>query len=60
MTADLTSFDDGACNFGFQPSDGPLDFDGDGNFTGRNVSVDLNRFNPEVRVLISNESKRLY
>jgi hypothetical protein len=42
-TADLTSFDDGACNFGFQPSDGPLDYDGDGNTTGTNVSVDLNR-----------------
>jgi hypothetical protein len=42
-TADLTYFDDGACNFGFQPTTGPLDFDGDGNFTGTNVSVDLNR-----------------
>jgi Bacterial Ig-like domain (group 2) len=42
-TADLTAFDDGACNFGFQPTNGPLDFDGDGNTTGTNVSVDLNR-----------------
>jgi len=42
-TADLTSFDDGACNFGFQPTNGPLDFDGDGNKTGLHVSADLNR-----------------
>jgi hypothetical protein len=42
-TADLTSFDDGACGFGFQPTNGPLDFDGDGNKTGLHVSVDLNR-----------------
>jgi hypothetical protein len=40
---DLTSFDDGACNFGFQPTDGPLDYDGDGTTTGTQVSADLNR-----------------
>jgi hypothetical protein len=42
-TADLTSFDDGTCGYGFQPSDGPLDYDGDGNTSGTNVSADLNR-----------------
>ena len=42
-TADITFFDDGACNFGYQPTNGPLDFDGDGDTTGTNVSVDLNR-----------------
>jgi hypothetical protein len=42
-TADLTSFDDGACGFDFHPSDGPVDFDGDGNATGLNVHADLNR-----------------
>jgi hypothetical protein len=48
-TADLTAFDDGACGFGFQPTNGPLDYDGDGNTTGTNVSVDLNRLDhPQV------------
>jgi hypothetical protein len=42
-TADLISFDDGACGFGFGPSNGPVDWNGDGNTTGTNVSADLNR-----------------
>jgi hypothetical protein len=42
-TADLTSFDDGACAFGFQPSNGPVDYDGNGDTLGTNVSADLNR-----------------
>jgi hypothetical protein len=48
-TADLTSFDDGACGFGLQPTNGPVDYDGDGTTTGTNVSADLNRQDhPEV------------
>jgi hypothetical protein len=48
-TADLTSFDDGACGFGLQPTNGPVDFDGDGATDGTNVSADLNRQDhPEV------------
>jgi len=42
-TADITSFDDGACGFDFHPTHGPLDYDGDGSTTGTNVSADLNR-----------------
>jgi hypothetical protein len=58
--ADLTSFDDGACGFGFQPSDGPLDYDGDGNTTGTNVSVDLNRLDhPQVMACPSGVTETL-
>ena len=47
-TADITSFSSyqastGTCPNVIAPTDGPIDFDSDGNTTGTNVSVDLNR-----------------
>jgi hypothetical protein len=42
-TADVTTFDDGACGFGPWPTNGPVDYDGNGDTTETSVSADLNR-----------------
>jgi probable HAF family extracellular repeat protein len=40
--ADMFLFTDGQCNFGIAPTDGPVDWNGDGDTTDTNATADLN------------------